>query len=577
MSDQLKKVSKKKILFVQIDEEITSIFEKIEKLPYKEIYLVVPKRSVLLQSIVNLKILKQKLEEIEKNIAIITNDPNGMKLALQAEIRVFDQWDLERDPAPEREERDPNSALLKPIAATQNEVEDPLPSRLPKKKSSIFEVVRDLKHKDKGFSLRSYLSDIKKNRLEHQAIRLSPGKKRWVATFLFASIFVFLIVIYVALPGATILIEPTSDVVTKGINVELETNPSDEVSLQSYSVEASVEETITHSASGVENQGSNASGTITIINTSGVERPLIASTRFQTDTGLVFRLQADVTVPSGTVENPGKIDVQVLADEVDASGLPVGELGNIGPSHFFLPGLREDSRSELYGESSTAMSGGTSQVITRVTEEDLLAAEAKLTEKLNEVILAELRKEVLSLGNSKGLNLKLLEDESALEFGTVSVDLPYALVGQEMSSFEVTGSLSAEGASYDSDALYSLLKAEILSVETPGKQVVSIDENSMFITVLEANPSSNSYKITAQIQGVEEYEIDPDLEGGAELTQKIIEHIAGKSVEEAESYIQNLPEVNKVEIKIWPVWSPKIPSLPDNIKIKSLSGGVHIE
>lgn len=577
MSDQLKKVSKKKILFVQIDEELTSVFEKIEKLPYKEIYLVVPKRSVLLQSIVNLKILKQKLEEIEKNIAIITNDPNGMKLALQAEIRVFDQWDLENDSAPAKEERDPNSALLKPIAATQNDVEDPLPSRLPKKKSSIFEVVRDLKHKDKGFSLRSYLADIKKNRLEHQAIRLSPGKKRWVIAFLLMSIFVFFIVVYVALPGATILIEPTSDVISKGLNVDLDTSPSDENSLQAYTIEAEVEESISHSASGVENQGTNASGVITVINTSGVERPLIASTRFQTDAGIVFRIQSDITVPAGTPENPGKIDAQVLADDMDANGLPVGESGNIGPTRFFLPGLREDSRAELYGESSTPMAGGTSQVITRVTEEDLLAAEAKLTEKLNEVVLAELRKEVLSLGNSKGLNLKLIEDASALDFGTISVDLPYELVGQEMESFEVSGSLSVSGVSYDSDALYAILKQELLSVETPGKQVVSIDENSIFITVLEASLSSNSYKITAQIQGVEEYEIDPDLEGGAELTQKIIEHIAGKSVEEAEAYIQNLPEVNKVEIKIWPVWSPNIPSLPDNIKIKSLSGGVQIE
>ena len=36
-------------------------------------------------------------------------------------------------------------------------------------------------------------------------------------------------------------------------------------------------------------------------------------------------------------------------------------------------------------------------------------------------------------------------------------------------------------------------------------------------------------------------------------------------------HIQNLPEVNSVEIKIWPSWSPTIPSLPENIRIKSLS------
>lgn len=578
MSDSVKKVSKKKILFVQIDEEITSVFTKIEKLPYKEVYLVVPKRAVLLQSIVNLKILKQKLEEVGKNISIITNDANGMKLALQAELKVFDQWDLGSELPLDQEEQDPNSALVKPIAATQNEVEDPLPSRLPKKKSSIFEVVRDMKHKDRGFSLRSYLSDLKKNRLERQPIHLTPGKKKWLAVFLLVSALVFFVVVYVALPGATIIIEPTADVVSKGLNINLEISPEEDgKSLAAYPVEATVESTLTHTASGIENRGSNASGTLTVSNVSGHDWPLMATTRFQTPEGIVFRLQADSTIPAGTVENPGRLDVLVVADEKDANGAAVGERGNIGPTRFFLPALLEESKDDLYAENSSPMTGGTSEVITRITEEDLQAAQIKLEAELKDNVLAELRKEVLSVGNSKGLNLKLLEDASVLQFGTADVDLPIELIGQEAETFDVTGSLDLAGVAYDSDALYDLLKAEILAVETPGKQLISVDKNSISLSVLEANVPEDRYKITAQIQGVEEYEIDTELEGGAELAKKIKEHIAGKSIEEAKAYIQNLAEVNQVQIKIWPVWSPTIPSLPDNIKIKSLSEGVQIE
>ncbi len=579
MSDSIKKVSKKKILFVQIDEEITSVFGKLEKLPYKEIYLVVPKRAVLLQSVVNLKILKQKLEEIEKSIAIITNDPNGMKLALQAELKVFDQWDLGAELSPDKEERDPNSALVKPIAATQNDVEESLPSRLPKKKSSIFEVVRDLKHKDKGFSLRSYIADMKKNRLDRQPIHLTPGKKKWLVAFLTASALVFFVVIYVALPGATIIIQPTADVVSKGLNITLETSPDseDQKSLVAYPVETEVETTMTHAATGIENQGSNASGTLTVYNVSGAERVLIATTRFQTESGIVFRLQNEVTVPAGSATNPGTLEVTVVADPVDANGAAVGTRGNIEPSRFFLPGLREDSRDELYGESTVAMTGGTSEIITRVTEEDLQAAQIQLENAIKEEVLANLRKEVLSQGNSKGLNLKLVEDSATLQFGAVDVQLPYELLGQEAETFEVSGTVSLAGVAYDSDALYALLKTQILAVETPGKQVISVDKDSISMSVLEANVTADTYKITAQIQGVEEYEIDTELEGGADLSKKIKEHIAGKTIEEAEAYIQNLPEVNKVEIKVWPVWSPTIPSLPDNIKIKSLSEGVQIE
>jgi hypothetical protein len=577
MSDSIKKVSKKKMIFVQIDEEITSVFERISPLPYKEIYLVVPRRAVLLQSVVNLKILKQKLEEVEKTLAIITNDVNGMKLALQAQIKVFDEWNVDSDTPSNKEDRDPESALLKPIAATQNEVEDELPSRLPKKKSSIFDVVRHLKNKDKGFSLRKYMSDLKKNRLERQSIQLSPGKKRWVVTFLLASAVIFFIIIYVALPGATVAIEPSSDVVTKTVNVIFTPQPDDERSLKAYPVDTEVDVTITHSASGAENKGSNASGTITIVNKSGTERTLIATTRFQTQDGIVFRIQSDVTVPAGSESSPATVDVPVVADPLDANGSPVGVRGNIEPTTFFLPGLKEDSRSTLYGQSSVAMTGGTSDVVMHVTEEDLQAAQIELEEKLKEEALADLRKVVLQEGNTVGATLKLLEDSETLQFGTVSAVLPYDLVGQEKESFEVKGSLTLSGVAYDSEGLYSILKTEIVSVQTPGKQLISIDQDSISLEVLNVEVASNTYKVTAQIQGVEEYQIDPDLEGGAELSKKIKEHIAGKTIQEAEDYIQNLPEVNSVSVSVWPVWSPTIPSLPDNIKIKSLSEGEKIE
>jgi hypothetical protein len=248
---------------------------------------------------------------------------------------------------------------------------------------------------------------------------------------------------------------------------------------------------------------------------------LIATTRFQTQDGIVFRIQSDVTVPAGSESSPATVDVPVVADPLDANGSPVGVRGNIEPTTFFLPGLKEDSRSTLYGQSSVAMTGGTSDVVMHVTEEDLQAAQIELEEKLKEEALADLRKVVLQEGNTVGATLKLLEDSETLQFGTVSAVLPYDLVGQEKESFEVKGSLTLSGVAYDSEGLYSILKTEIVSVQTPGKQLISIDQDSISLEVLNVEVASNTYKVTAQIQGVEEYQIDPDLEGGAELSKKI--------------------------------------------------------
>ncbi|MFA4815153.1 MAG: hypothetical protein WC924_03850 [Candidatus Gracilibacteria bacterium] len=575
MPDNIKKISKKKILFVQIDEELTSIFQRIEKLPYKEVYLVVPKRAVLLQSIVNLKILKQKMTELEKEVAVITNDLNGMKLAHQAEIKVFDHWNIDDSAVgASKNERDPETALLKPIEASQNEVDDELPSRLPKKKSSIFEVVRNIKGKGKGFSLRSYLADFRRNRLEKRPLNiyLTPGKKRWIFGLLTASVLVFFVIAYVALPGATILIEPASNVLSKSVNVTLEPNPTDPYSLKAYEIETEVEYTLTHPSTGlITDDSSNAAGNLTIINTSGVARPLVKETRFQTEDGIVFRLQKEVNVPAGTAITPGTLVAYVIADPLDANGVAVGERGNVGATKFFLPGLREDTRTELYAESYDAMTGGLTVSRVQVTENDLIAAQVRLETDLKEKAVAALRKEVLAESNTLGVTLRLLETSDALQYGPALVELPYTLIGQEQKTFDVSGSMSISGVAYSTDDLFSILKAEIVSSKTPGKLLVSVDENSVSLQVLEVGLAVGTYKITVQVQGIEEYEIDPELEGGSKLAEKIKEHVAGKTIEEAAAYIQNLPEVNSVEISVWPVWSPTIPSLPENIKIKSLS------
>ncbi len=211
-------------------------------------------------------------------------------------------------------------------------------------------------------------------------------------------------------------------------------------------------------------------------------------------------------------------------------------------------------------------------------EEDLIAAREQLEKELKDKALASLRKEAIAMGQDSKINLKLLEATELLEFTEPSIDIPYEMVGQELPSFEISGNIRASGLAYDAETLLALLKTVIKSVETPGKRLIRIDEDSISIEVVNIpGQTEGPIKFTANIQGVEEYEIASDLEGGRLLIKKIKEHIGGKTVEEAQNYLQNLPEVNRVEIKMWPRWSPAIPSLPENIKIKSLSEAEQVE
>jgi len=77
-----------KTLYIDIDEEITSIVDRVRKTPAGEVIIVVPKRALLIQSLVNLKLLKKESNRRRKRLMIVTQDKIGKKLIEKAGILV---------------------------------------------------------------------------------------------------------------------------------------------------------------------------------------------------------------------------------------------------------------------------------------------------------------------------------------------------------------------------------------------------------------------------------------------------------------------------------------------------------
>jgi hypothetical protein len=77
-----------KTIYIDVDEEITSIIDRIRKAQVSEIIVVVPKQALLIQSLVNLKLLKKEADRRKKRIMIVTQDRIGKKLIEKAGILV---------------------------------------------------------------------------------------------------------------------------------------------------------------------------------------------------------------------------------------------------------------------------------------------------------------------------------------------------------------------------------------------------------------------------------------------------------------------------------------------------------
>ena len=144
-------------------------------------------------------------------------------------------------------------------------------------------------------------------------------------------------------------------------------------------------------ATGQKQVNTKATGQIVIFNNySTASQKLVATTRFQTPEGLIYRLVSSVTVPGQQVKNgqtiAGSVTVTVVAD---ASG----DSYNIPLKDFVLPGLKGDPKyTKIYARSKTPMTGGFSGM-----QKTVSADVASTTEKSLENTLKDgLAKDIVS-------------------------------------------------------------------------------------------------------------------------------------------------------------------------------------
>ena len=71
----------KDTIYIDVDDEITGIIDKVRSSKHKIVALVLPKRSTVFQSIVNMKLLKRKADSADKNLVLITSETSLLPLA----------------------------------------------------------------------------------------------------------------------------------------------------------------------------------------------------------------------------------------------------------------------------------------------------------------------------------------------------------------------------------------------------------------------------------------------------------------------------------------------------------------
>lgn len=88
MSNTQSSSKDKATIYVDVDDEITSIIDKVRSSDGKVVALVLPKRATVLQSIVNMKLLKRTAENAKKHLVLVTTEAGLLPLAGSVGLHV---------------------------------------------------------------------------------------------------------------------------------------------------------------------------------------------------------------------------------------------------------------------------------------------------------------------------------------------------------------------------------------------------------------------------------------------------------------------------------------------------------
>jgi hypothetical protein len=544
----------KDTIYVDLDDEITTITDKVQSSKDKLIALVLPKHCVVLQSAVNMKILNKIAKDNSKTIVLITAEASILSIAgasgvyvaktLQSKPYLPDTSGVE-EPNTNIDSDDAVESLdsSKPIGELAVEaggvaLDDDAPIELGDEASEKLPS-KDGDKKDKKLRVPNF-----------EKFRL------WMILVIVAVIVLIGGGIYAAkaLPRATVVVTTQNQSVP--ISMVVTASPvATTVDLVNKIVPAEVKTieqpvTATFQVTGEKNNGNKATGQVLFYNCSKDDKLSDTPRTVPTGTsisngGFVFITQGDVVVqPSGFNGDACKYDKASAAVGVTAqSG---GDSYNLSPRDYSASGFASMTATDENG-----MGGGTNQLVTAVSQADCDTAKNELIATKTDDYKNQLSAQLTTTG------LLPIRDTFLATAGEVVCNPAVGAEATE-STATLTFSLSMAGANMTS--LDQLVIAEVAN-QNNKQSVFDTGVQTALVSLKERTAEGNvvfSLQVSAQTG------IQQDAEAIANL-------IAGKKYGDSLSTIKSQSGVADATVKYSPFWVSGTPKDTKRINVTFIS------
>lgn len=361
--------------------------------------------------------------------------------------------------------------------------------------------------------------------------------QRIAVAFVFATFFLLVAVLYLSISRATISLTPTPKIVNVEAEVRVVANPDEDGELSGVVLDQQFSATkmFTLPSEGATAVEARAGGMVTLINETGNDQPLVATTRLLSEEGVLFRIDTGTTVPAR-----GQIDVIAHADQPGLSG-------EIGPTQFTIPGLPAALQDEIYAVSVDSMVGGVAYKRS-LTEKDVADAVANLSETLLEQAKTSFASQV---------DVSIFDGQTW--FTEVTTQSSDQLVGTETSSFTASVTLKVTGVYYDLDAIKVFAESELNSRVPDGYMLAKTDPDTIQTTVEKVDAASGTSTLSVYYEGIAIISED------SQVLDK--QRFVGRSPNEVITLLKASDAVEDASVSFTPFWLQRVPNLADHIKI----------
>lgn len=562
----------KDTIYIDVDDEITSIIDKLQTAENKIVALVLPKRAAVLQSVVNMKLLKRAADAEKKQVVLITSEAGLMPLAgsigfyvaktLQSkpEVPSFDEVqdadDIDEEVSEEadfspKDNADKAIGVLSGDEPEANGAEDSI----------------DMSQEDADDSSKSDSTD----KAGASNGKESKDKKLAVPNFLrFRKWLILGAVLLVVLIGGgyyatavmpraviTIKTDIAAVVVDRTITLATQqatTNSNDAVlpaSIKKFDSVVSQQA----AATGQKNLGEKAGGTVTITNCSSPAEPMTvpAGTGISSN-GLTFITQKTINLNfSAKSGNNCTVAIGFGSATVDVTATTGGAEYNLDASSFNAAKSANGSydSTQLKINSGAKFTGGTDNNVKVVSKDDIEGLKQKLatTASDSDKAKATLQTQLSDAGYQPIIETFTAKDPVITS--SVQADQPGDVVTvTQTTSYTMFG-----------------VKRSDLKILIDAKAAEKINTNTQ--TILDDGLDKATYSMlgtssdeTVQVKFRDEAMAGPKIDVATLKSQ-----LAGQKSGQAESQIKTLTGVNGATVKLSPFWVTKIPGDANKVTI----------